>query len=171
MPIYYASAAQINAMIPYETEPGPALLVVSVNGVRSAEYQLTISAASPGIITFGENRAVAVNEDSSINTAENPARPGRAVVVYLIGLGTTDTPVATGGAAPLDALVRPAGPSTVMLGDKIVEPIFLGLTPGSVALAQLNLPIDENLPAGEYAVKIVINGVVSNTPLISVGPR
>jgi len=155
-------------MVPYETPIGPATLIVSVGGVASASYTVNISQASPGIIGFGDNRAVAVNEDGSVNTATNPARPGSSVVVYMIGLGGTDFPVATGAAAPLDRLVRPAGPSIVTLGSQTVTPLFLGLTPASVALAQLNLKLDDNLADGDYAVKVTIAGKESNAPVISV---
>jgi uncharacterized protein (TIGR03437 family) len=168
MPLYYVSPGQVNAMVPYETPLGPATLVVSVNGVTSASYAVNISPASPGIITFGDNRAVAVNEDGSLNTASNPAKPGSTLVIYLIGIGPTDLAVATGAAAPLDNLARPSGPSTVTLGSQTVSPLFLGLTPGSVALAQLNLKLDDNIPNGDYRVKVTVSGKESNAPVISV---
>jgi uncharacterized protein (TIGR03437 family) len=89
-------------------------------------------------------------------------------VIYLIGIGPTDLAVATGAAAPLDNLARPSGPSTVTLGSQTVSPLFLGLTPGSVALAQLNLKLDDNIPNGDYRVKVTVSGKESNAPVISV---
>lgn len=83
-------------------------------------------------------------------------------------LGPTDLPVATGAAAPLDQLARPAAPVVVTLGSQPITPLFLGLTPGSVALAQLNLKLDDNLADGDYAVKVSIAGRESNAPVISV---
>ena len=168
MPLYYVSPGQVNAMVPYETPLGPATLVVSVGVVGSASYTVNISQASPGIIAFGDNRAVAVNEDGTVNTAANPAKPGSTVVIYMIGIGPTDFAVATGAAAPLDRLVRPAGIVTVKLGSQTVTPVFLGLTPGSVALAQLNLKLDENLASGDYAVRVTVAGKESNAPVLSV---
>lgn len=168
MPLYYASPTQVNAMVPYETAPGPATLIVKLGNVVSASYTLNINAASPGIIGFGDNRAVAVNEDGSVNTATNPARPGSAVVIYMLGLGPTDFPVGTGEAAPLDRLVRPTNSAIVQLGSQTVTPLFLGLTPGSVALAQLNLQLDANLPDGDYPVKVTIAGKASNAPVITI---
>jgi uncharacterized protein (TIGR03437 family) len=49
-----------------------------------------------------------------------------------------------------------------------VSPLFLGLTPGSVALAQLNLKLDDNIPNGDYRVKVTVSGKESNAPVISV---
>ncbi len=168
MPLYYVSPGQVNAMVPYETPLGPAILTVNLGSLASASYTVNITSASPGIIAFGDNRAVAVNQDGSINTAANPAKPGSALVIYLIGIGPTNLAIPSGAAAPLDVLARPTGATVVTLGPQTVTPLFLGLTPGSVALAQLNLKLDDNLANGDYAVKVTIAGKESNAPVISV---
>src|SRR5438876_5231575 len=36
-PLFFVSPSQINAQLPYEIQPGPATLVVTVNGVSSAQ--------------------------------------------------------------------------------------------------------------------------------------
>ncbi len=90
------------------------------------------------------------------------------MIVYLVGIGPTDFPVATGAAAPLDRLIRPSGAVSASLGDRQVAPLFLGLTPGSVALAQLNLQLASDLADGDYAVRVSVAGHPSNAPIISV---
>ncbi len=173
MPLTYTSDGQINAIIPYETELGAAALIVYVNGVASLQRNINIESASPGILQFGDHRAVAVNvggaNNGQVNTAATPVEPGGYVVVYLVGMGAPDTPVATGAAVPDTPLRSPVtGPVTVMIGDRTVSYDFLGLTPGFAGLVQLNLPIPGDLADGDYSLKITIGNRSSNTPVITV---
>ncbi len=176
MPISFAGPNQINVQVPYETELGAAVLVVTVNGVAGLPVTIHIDPASPGILQFGANRAVAVNvagtfNPNEVNTAATPVAPGGYVVVYLLGMGIPDSPIATGEVAAASPLIRPATqPVTVMLGDGTVPFEFLGLTPGFIGLVQLNLPIPADLAPGDYPIKVTIGDQSSNTPVISIGP-
>ena len=53
-----------------------------------------------------------------------------------------------------------------MIGERTVTYDFLGLMPGFAGLVQLNLPIPEDLPNGNYAIKVTIGEKISNTPVI-----
>jgi uncharacterized protein (TIGR03437 family) len=52
-PFYYASAGQLNAQIPYETQPGTAILSVTVafsdGATQTDNYSFTVSPSAPGI--------------------------------------------------------------------------------------------------------------------------
>jgi uncharacterized protein (TIGR03437 family) len=56
---------------------------------------------------------------------------------------------------------------TVTIGGQPANALFVGLTPGSISLAQANVVVPD-LPSGDYPVLISIGGVVSNNPVITV---
>ena len=64
-------------------------------------------------------------------------------------------------------LSRATLPVTVTIGGQFVDPLYVGLTPGSVALAQANVTVP-NLSSGDYPIVITVGGVRSNAPVISV---
>ena len=90
----------MNGQIPYETAIGTATAVVQVTGLPPVEVKFTVAPANPGILLFGGNRAVAVNQNGAVNTSGTPAAPGDFEVVYFSGIGAPDQPVATGAGAP-----------------------------------------------------------------------
>jgi uncharacterized protein (TIGR03437 family) len=169
-PLFYASRLQINFQIPYETLVGAASIVVSVAGADSKPFSALVQAASPGIFQFGTNRAVVQNPDGSVNETNNPVAAGSHIVAYLTGLGPMDNPVADGVAAPATPLSSATSPFSATIGGQPANVSFLGLTPGYVGLAQANITIPA-LPAGSYSLVVMIDGVPSNAPLVTVsGP-
>ena len=118
----------------------------------------------------GPDRAIVQNlPDFSLNTPDNPIPAGGIVVVYLIGIGDVTNPVPTGQSAPLGGpLSEAANPFSATIGGQDAAVLFLGLTPGAVALAQANITVPPDLPTGDYLVIITVGGVPSNALLISV---
>ena len=90
-PITYAGPTQINVQVPYETGLGAAAVIVSVDGIESRPVTINIDPASPGILQFGANRAVAVNVAGTSNPNE---------------INTAATPVAAGGYVVTDRMLR-----------------------------------------------------------------
>jgi uncharacterized protein (TIGR03437 family) len=170
-PLFYVSATQINAQLPVELGPGTTAVKVTSNGVASTPFSVTVAPASPGIFLVGSNRAAAVNPDGSVNASGNPASPGDTLTVYFTGIGTLDNAVPTGQPAPLSGpLSRATLPVTVTIGGQHADAVFVGLTPGSIALAQANVVIP-NLGSGDYPIFITIGGAASNGPLVSVASK
>lgn len=167
VPLFFTSPGQINAQLPYDTQAGPAQVVVSVNGVPSNTGTIAVLANAPGIFQFGEKRAVVQNGDYSVNTAENPAAPGTVVTAYLTGTGALDFPVATGEAAGSTQLSRPVGVVTATINGQPVHVEFAGLTPGFVGLMQVNLRVPA-LGAGTYPLVVTVGGEKSNSALFSI---
>lgn len=167
LPVVFASPGQVNAQIPPAFPLGPAKLRARVDGKLSAEIDVTIAAAAPGIFVYGDNRAVAQNQNGAINGEASPERPGNYAVLYFTGLGATDNPVPPGALSPTAPLARGTLPFELRLGDRLANVIFLGLTPGFVGLAQANFEVPA-LEAGDHAVTLRINGVVSNAPRFAV---
>ena len=116
---------------------------------------------------FGTNRALAQNQDYSLNEARNPARAGSMVIVYMTGQGEVTNPVATGVQAPQSPLSQARLPVTATVGGRSAEVLFAGLTPGYVGLLQVNLRVPE-LSSGDHPVVVTIGGVASNSALITV---
>jgi uncharacterized protein (TIGR03437 family) len=164
----YVSATQINAQVPYELQEGGTFpVVVTVGGVASPQRMVQIVKAAPGLFTYGDKRAVVQNENGSVNTADNPARAGTYVVAYLTGGGNLDNAVATGAAAGSQPLSRPRGNVTAKIGGAAAEVSFGGMTPGLVALMQVNMKVP-GLPSGTYPVVISVDGVESNAAQMTI---
>jgi uncharacterized protein (TIGR03437 family) len=169
--LYYVSPTQINAQLPVDTAVTLSSLEV-VNGIEVSDpEQVAIAEASPGIpyyVTNGANHASARNGDNSINSPTNPAAAGSLVTIYLTGMGPVTNPVEAGVPAPESRLAVAELPVSVNMGGKMLVPIFAGLSPGSIGLAQVNVQVPALAP-GDYPVTVTIGVAVSNAPLISVG--
>jgi uncharacterized protein (TIGR03437 family) len=166
--LFYASPTQINGQVPYNIAIGSTgKATVTVGTLSSAEVSFPVTASSPGIIVFGDNRAVVVNQNGSVNETSAPAKPGEIAVAYFVGTGLLDNAVPTGVAAPLEPLSRPTLPSRVLIGEFECLLDYLGLTPSYIGLAQANFRIP-NLPPGDYPLTIVIGQETSNGPTITI---
>jgi hypothetical protein len=123
--------------------------------------------------------------NGSLVTAASPAQIGEEIVIYALGLGSTDPQAQTGQAAPSPALPVislagvdfnyavnappskgiPAPLATCTYGVTCPEPpAFAGLTSGSVGLYQVNVvvpPSQSVFPCGA--------GVVSNLTISLIG--
>jgi uncharacterized protein (TIGR03437 family) len=170
IPLYYVSATQINAQLPYGLAEGSATLTVASSSGSSTAQPLNIGNASPGIFTYGgTSRAVAANQNGSLNGPDAPEQRGNIVVFYLTGQGPVDPPVAEGQPAPLDKLSYATLQASASIGGKDAEIVFLGLAPGFAGLAQANIRIAPDAQTGDAAVVfITIGGQTSNTATISV---
>ncbi len=168
-PLYYVSAAQINAQVPFEVAPGQAAVLVDAGGAVVASGTAAIQATAPGLFTLGSNQAAVVNQDGGANGPNRPAPVGSVVAAYLTGLGPVKPALATGAAAPLDPLDVVNGASA-QVGSQSAAVQFAGLSPGSVGLYQVNLTIPQ-LAAGQYSLTIGVNGVTSNAATIWVAAQ
>jgi uncharacterized protein (TIGR03437 family) len=168
-PLFYVSATQVNAQVPYETPTGQAAVVVAVGGVASAAINMNVAAAAPGIFTFETNRAVVQNQNFSVNTASNPAQVGSIITAYLTGGGGYDNAsrLQSGVPTPPDPLNRITLNASATIGGQNADILFLGLTPGLIGVVQANVRVPP-LAAGNHPLALTIGGVASNGPLVSV---
>lgn len=159
-PIYYASPGQLNFQIPFETSPGPAVVEVQRDNQTGNSVSIMVQAAVPRLLPLGiGNYGIAVLSDNV--TFAIPATPGIAsrpaqagvdtVVFYALGLGQTTPPAQDGQPSPAGQ-IAPANfiiGQTVFAGTGVtVTPAYAGLTPDSVGLYQINVPIPANSPLG-----------------------
>ncbi len=167
-PITFLGPTQVNIQIPSATAVGPATLSVTVAGQASNTIRFTVVAAAPGIFGYGSNRAVAQNQDYSLNGPDNPAVGGSVIIAYLTGLGATTPAVVDGAASPSTApLATPRAAAAASIGGLTAPILFIGLTPGNVGLAQANIQIP-NLTSGDYPLTITLNGQTSKGSLVAV---
>ncbi len=164
-PPVFISPGQINIQIPNFTPGGATLDLRGVN--VSERLPIEILESSPGIFTFGRNRAVVQNRDGSVNTATNGAAPGEIGVLYLTGQGPLDREIQPGNAAPSLAPARATLPVELTVGGRRTEVLFAGLAPGFVGLCQVNFRFPD-LPPGDYPVRIQFGGQQSNEAIVSI---
>jgi len=87
--ILYASATQINFVVPASLQPGPAILRLN-NGTTNANPVVVVIAPTPPAIT-------AVQSASNVNiSATNPAHPGDVLNIQVAGLAPSGEAVAPG---------------------------------------------------------------------------
>jgi uncharacterized protein (TIGR03437 family) len=169
-PLVFVSPSQINVQLPYDLREGEAKIRVTTPQGASTEETVNIGAAAPGIFMIaGGSRAVAINQDGTLNTETNAETRSRVMTVYLTGIGPLDGELAAGQAAPLTTLYRAVLDTAATIGGRNVPVLFLGLTPGFVGLAQANLQVPADAPVGT-ALELVIsvNRQRSNTALVAV---
>jgi uncharacterized protein (TIGR03437 family) len=168
-PLFYVDATQINAQMPEDIKPGVATVVVKNGSSTSNAVAVTIPATgTPGIVVYGNNRAVVVNQDNSVNSPNAPANVGDTLVAYFTGGGPVNAagPLVTGAPTP-SGLSPVSGANTVKVGGVEATINYMGLTPGSIGLYQANFVVPR-VAAGDHPLVITISGQNSNNPLIAV---
>jgi uncharacterized protein (TIGR03437 family) len=166
-PLFFVSPGQINFQLPFGVaSPVATVVVVSQNSSSSIAW-IRVAPAAPGITVFGQNRAAVRNQDTSVNLPDNGAAVGSVISIYGTGIGPVTPAVGSGLPAPLTEFTRAILNVTATIGRSSAPVQFAGLTPGSTALAQVNVTVP-NLPPGEYPVTITVGGLVSNGPVITV---
>ena len=88
-------------------------------------------------------------------------------MIYANGLGPLGSPQASGEPASIHATCRaPRAAPTVTIGGSPGGIIFSGLTPGSVALYQVNVSIPTDAPTGTQTLKLSIGGQDTTASLV-----
>jgi uncharacterized protein (TIGR03437 family) len=171
-PLFYVDTGQIDAQMPWDIPGGTLATVVVKNGTQlsNAATVFVPSAGTPGISVYSTNRAVVVNADNSVNSASNGAKVGDEVVAYFTGGGPVQAAgkLVAGSPAPAGLSPVPTGANpTVTVGGQQAKIDYIGLTPGSIGLYQVNFVVPQ-LDKGTYALVITISGQASNNPVMTV---
>jgi trimeric autotransporter adhesin len=178
-PILFVSPGQVNAQLPSDILPegaseGVAGVVVRRGANSSQPRNVQVARFSPAIFTLpgtGLGPAVAVNnDDGSLAQPEGsvpgvpaePARRGRAVIIYANGLGGVDPPVEDGRAS-LDALRYATTMPAVLVGGIEAQVVFAGLSPQFPAVNQINIVVPANAPIGNAVpLQIRLGGLTTS---------
>lgn len=162
-PLYFVSANQISALVPFATSGISADVVVRAGNQESNRVTVGVSRTAPGVYSLSQNGigpAAMLKADFSIVSPTNPGRPGETILIYLTGLGAVDPPVGDGAAAPTNTLSRITSNVNVYIGGQRATVSFAGAAPGFAGLYQVNAVIPPNVPAGN-AVPLAIETLQS----------
>jgi uncharacterized protein (TIGR03437 family) len=173
MPLLYASASQINALVPDGLNAATCPLIVTSNNTASAPIQLTITPVQPGIYTLdtsGSGTGIVTNAlTGKLINAANPAHAGDYLVVYTTGLGpvhdTNGNPgPAVGALAPTTTIYYTNSTVTATLGGVSTPVVFSGLTPTFADLYQINIQVPTGVTPGN-AVPLSVTAVDPTTKI------
>lgn len=166
VPLLYAAPNQVNAIVPYEIS-GQSVTQLSImsGGQVIAGFPLSVVASSPALFTLdgsGTGPGAILNQDSSINSALNPASPGSIVVLFANGAGPVN-PTPADGQVIGSVLSYPTLPVSVSIGGLDAQILYAGAAPGLVAgVLQVNCVVPQNVTPGD-SVPVQINvGTVSS---------
>jgi uncharacterized protein (TIGR03437 family) len=174
-PLLYASATQINAIVPYEVAGCSQVTVqVQFQSSTSAATSLPCASAAPGIFTFsasGTGQAAAANQDGTFNGPSSPAPRGSYVTLYFTGGGQTDPAGVTGSITGTSVLKWLAQGATVTVGGVPGAVVFDGDAPTFVdGVLQLNIQLSQGTPSGAALPVVLRVGNISspNTATLAV---
>ena len=162
-PLYYASPAQIDAIIPDNTSGLVKLTVQNTAGTHTVN--LCVEAAVPAIFTqdkTGSGPASAENasQNYALVTASAPLHAGDYVALFLTGLGATTNQNGLRWATQQPAVTIAGRPCAVS---------YAGRAPGYTGLDQINCQVPSGLAADPAAQIIVYSGArASNTATVAV---
>lgn len=152
-PLLYVSGVQVNAVAPYFLANRVTTRVsVEYLGQRSEALEFRVVETAPGVFTAnatGSGQGAILNQDNSLNSANNPAARGTVIQIYATGEGQT-SPAGQDGriTEPVASdLKRPIAQVNVFIGGRAAEVEYAGSAPGFVAGAmQVNARIPADLP-------------------------
>jgi uncharacterized protein (TIGR03437 family) len=128
-----------------------------------------VTIAERGIGVFGYPRTasdydpIVIHLDASLVTPQNPAKAGEFLLVFLTGVGPIDGYPQSGKPVALSPLPATLTSAQVTLAGAPVQALYLGMTPGFIGLAQLNIKMPDTLPAGNKLALKVQEGASSHT--------
>ena len=168
-PLLYLDDQQINFQMPFEVTGMPRVhLVVDNNGARSDPESVQLLPWAPGIFTYDGVRAIATNQDGTLNSPTNPAARRDVMTVYMTGQGPVAPDWPTGKAASAVPLILAPTEAHAVVGGKEGKIEFLGLAPGMVGVLQMNFRPDHFTPLGDQSLKVRIGRHESNGGVISI---
>jgi uncharacterized protein (TIGR03437 family) len=137
--LLYLSDSQINAVIPFATHVSSPLSVITPNGA-TPEFPLSVVPAEPEIFRNADNSAIAINQDGTINSKDNPAARGSYVSIWVTGTGLTVDPVANAGQIAVAASNQYC--CGVEIDQNTASVVYAGFAPGAVlGVSQVNFQV------------------------------
>ena len=108
-----------------------------------------------------------VQEGGAITEA-SPAQPGEYISVYLVGMGATTIPVASGQPGPGAPFASTTISPVITVNNENTSFVFSGLIPGLVGVYQVNLLVPVDAPNGDLLLALSQDGFVSNSGILPV---
>jgi uncharacterized protein (TIGR03437 family) len=160
-PLYYVSATQIAAIVPYSANTFTlARFQVVNNGSTSNSVIENVNLTTPGVFTFSANGlgdGAIEHADGSFVTESNPAQPGETVAAFMSGLGAVFPPVTAGTLGPASPLSYTTNMIAGYIGGNLAT-VYNSegiLAPYLTGLYQVNITIPTTATAGDNAFEIL----------------
>jgi uncharacterized protein (TIGR03437 family) len=161
-PLFAVSPSQIDALVPYLTEPVAQIRVIN-NGSSSNTVTEFVGGTSAGVFTEnpvgGIGEAAALHPNFTRISSSSPAQIGETVAVYLTGLGAVSPAVSDGADGPSNPLSKTTNTPSVFLFDSAGRSFqatvtYSGLAPELAGLYQLNFTIPGGMASGEASLEV-----------------
>src|SRR5205814_6908228 len=138
--------------IPYSVAGRSSVEVqLEYQGVRSTPASFAVADAAPAIFTLdasGRGPGAILNQDTSINSAVNPADAGSIAVLYATGAGMM-LPATGDGAITGSALARPVAAVAITVDGLDAQVLYAGSAPGLVSgVLQVNFRLPPRARTG-----------------------
>ncbi len=169
-PLFFVSAGQINAQLPFEvTSASVGVRVKNAKGTSNTQT-VGVTTRAPRLFTRtmdGRGEAIVTHANYTVVEAGKPADPNEVVLVFLTGLGQTSPQAVSGQAAGDGTSAHPLNwvqeTVTVTVAGLPTTVHFAGLAPGFVGLYQLNVQLPASLPGGAQPMVVSCGGQSSQT--------
>lgn len=177
-PLLYASHWQVNAILPYSLPVNStvAIEVEDASGMHTIARHARVQTAGIALFVSGGSSALrtptntlpaaALNEDGTVNSPANPAKPGSRVVLFGTGGGATVPPSVDGGIAPLMPQPLQNGVVVRTVAGQVLTVEYAGAAPGLVSgVTQINVKLPDVVaptppfPAGVLPLMVQTLGV------------
>jgi uncharacterized protein (TIGR03437 family) len=170
-PLIFASASQVNAVVPFGAATGTTEVQVQYQGRASTSFPVTVVPAAIGILSASSNgvgQAIAVNQDGTFNSPFSPAAPGTVVTFMATGAGQWSPPGVDGAIVGAGSLPRPILPVHATIGGQPAEVQYAGGAPGIVeGVIQVNLLIPAASQTGAAVLLVLKVGDSTSQPGIT----
>ena len=171
-PLLYTSSNQLAALVPFGTSGPNVQVQVVYQDQVSDQFSMIVTPAAPAIFAAdgtGGGLGAILNEDSSLNSWDNPAGPGSIVVLYATGGGQTDPPGEDGKIASDLPYPKPLLAVQVFIDNQPAEVVYAGAAPGLVqGVLQINARIPAGVSEGGVTVTIQVGDASSPSTIMLV---
>ncbi len=160
-PLFFVSATQVNAQVPWVTEAGRAFVVVRRGEAESEAVPVQVANAQPELLTYEGSDSLIVRTASGggrpaldgvdLSTGGDgqdvAATAGQSVTVFGVGLGETEPAALTGAVAP-EGGAAPLQTQRAFVGGVPAESVAASLSGEVVGVYELELEVPEQASSG-----------------------
>jgi uncharacterized protein (TIGR03437 family) len=154
LPLLYVSDTQINLYVPQSATQGSATLTVVTPSGAKASATVNVVFVQPGIFSGG-----VLHAGTGVSALTTPVHAGDYIEIYCTGMGPTQ---------PVGSFQETAVTPIVFIGATPVEPVYSGLSPGSLGLYQVNVQVPAGLAPGVQPLLMSVDLAHSNQVNIAV---
>jgi uncharacterized protein (TIGR03437 family) len=170
----FVSPNQINAVLPYDLEPGEHTLSVRRVGYPDVNGKFQVASVAPGLFQTqvdGRPFVVGFRPDGSSISPSNPALPGEDITVLGTGFGRYQIRPVEGFSFPQMPAYPLQSAVEVFVGEQTAEIKSANGQPGQTAVVGVRFTVPRTAAQGALPLKTRVEGVESPVVLLPVGAR